>query len=99
MYMFGDKSIFGSSWNGQNMPKKGQQEEILLCTLNKGQLPTLLLSKSFTFYIPFKNLHVFEGNQGMKHTHLTLFNLKKRKRLLNITEYKIYLIKSFLITY
>ena len=25
-YMFGDKSTFGSSQNGQNMPKKGQQE-------------------------------------------------------------------------
>ena len=23
-YMFGDKSTFGSSWNGQNMPKNGQ---------------------------------------------------------------------------
>ena len=34
--MFGDKSTFGSSWNGQNMPKKGQQEKIFLCTFNKG---------------------------------------------------------------
>ena len=25
--MFGDKSTFGSSLNGQNMPKKGQQEK------------------------------------------------------------------------
>ena len=25
-YMFGDKSTFVSSYNGQNMPKKGQQE-------------------------------------------------------------------------
>ena len=30
-YMFGDKSTFGSSYNGQNMPKKGQQS---FCTLN-----------------------------------------------------------------
>ena len=42
-YMFGDKSTFGSSQNGQNMPKKGQQEQILLYTLNKDQLPTLLM--------------------------------------------------------
>ena len=42
-YMFGDKSTFGSSQNGQNMPKKGQQEEIFFCTLNKGQLLTLLI--------------------------------------------------------
>ena len=27
-YMFGDKSTFGSSLNGQNMPKKGQQENV-----------------------------------------------------------------------
>ena len=27
-YMFGDKSTFGSSLNGQNIPKKGQQEKI-----------------------------------------------------------------------
>ena len=37
-FMFGDKSTFG-----QNMPKKGQQEKICFCTLNKGQLPTLLV--------------------------------------------------------
>ena len=42
-YMFGDKCTFGSSWNGQNTPKKGQQEKKKLCTLNKGQLPTLLM--------------------------------------------------------
>ena len=40
-YMFGDKSTFDSSQNGQNMPKKGQQEKIFSFTLNKGQLPTL----------------------------------------------------------
>ena len=27
-YMFDDNSTFGSSQNGQNMPKKGQQEKI-----------------------------------------------------------------------
>ena len=42
-YMFGYKSTFGSSQNGQNMPKKGQQEKIFSCTLNKGQFPTLLM--------------------------------------------------------
>ena len=36
-YMFGDKSTIGSSWNGQNMPKKGQQEKLFF--LYKGQLP------------------------------------------------------------
>ena len=41
--MFGDKSTFGSSQNGQNMPKKGQQEKIFFCTLNKGQSPTRLI--------------------------------------------------------
>ena len=37
------KSTFGSSYFGQNMPKKGLQEKIFFCTLNKGQLPTLLM--------------------------------------------------------
>ena len=32
-YMFGDKSTFGSRLNGQNMPKKGQQEKIFFWTL------------------------------------------------------------------
>ena len=36
------KSTFGSSENGQNMLKKGQQDKIFFCTLYKGQLPTLL---------------------------------------------------------
>ena len=26
-YMLGYKVTFGSCWNGQNMPKKGQQEK------------------------------------------------------------------------
>ena len=39
--MFVGKSAFGSSQNGQNMPKKGQQERKKMCTLNKDQLPTL----------------------------------------------------------
>ena len=42
-YMFGDKSTFGPSQNSQNIHKKGQQEKIFFCTLDKGQLPTLLL--------------------------------------------------------
>ena len=41
-YMFGDKFTFGSSQNGQNMPKKGQQEIISFCALNKGQLHKVL---------------------------------------------------------
>ena len=56
-YMFGDKCTFGSSQ--KNMPKKGQQKKIVFCTLNKGQLLTLLMQKSFIFYIPLKNPHVF----------------------------------------
>ena len=42
-YVFGDKSTFGSSQNGQNMHKKGQQEKIFSRTLSKGQLPTLIM--------------------------------------------------------
>ena len=42
MEMCDRKYMFGSSQNGQNMPKKGQQEKMFF-TLNKGQLPTLLM--------------------------------------------------------
>ena len=39
-FMFGDKSTFGLSLYGL---KKGlQKKEKKICTLNKGQLPTLL---------------------------------------------------------
>ena len=43
-YIFGDKPTFDSNQNGQNMPKKGQQEKIFLCTLNKGQKPSQNIS-------------------------------------------------------
>ena len=80
-YMFGDKSTFGSSQNSQNIPKKCQQDFFLY--IKQG-----LITHSFTFYIPFENLQIFLGNQGMKHilfTICTLYNLKKLKRFLNIT--------------
>ena len=77
------------------MPKKDQQEKyFLLNTLNNVQLPTLLLGKFFTFYITFKNLHVFLrelGNETYTFTICTLFNLKQLKRFLNTTEYKYFL--------
>ena len=38
--MFGDKSTFGSSYNGQFMPIKGQQVFCCCFTFNQGQLPT-----------------------------------------------------------
>ena len=63
------------------------------CTLNKGQLSTLLMLCNFTFPLKF-------CTQSVLFTICTLYYLKKLKRLLNIvTEYKIFLIKSFLITY
>ena len=57
--MFGDKSTFGSCQNGQNMPKKGQQEKIIFCTFNRGQLPVFFNEKSFTINNSFLNLKVF----------------------------------------
>ena len=35
-YMFGDKSIFCSSYNGQIMPKKRSTRIYLFCTFKKG---------------------------------------------------------------
>ena len=46
-YMFGDKSTFGSNQNGQNMPKKGQQEFFFFFTLNKDQLGKTHIKKVF----------------------------------------------------
>ena len=60
-YMFCDKSTFGSSQNGQNIPKKGQKEKICFFTLNKGQLPTLLIYFCLHFTFPLMNMHVFNG--------------------------------------
>ena len=60
-YMIGEKSTFGSSQNGQNMPKKRSTRKNIFLYIK--QLPTLLMKKSFTFYIPFKNLPFFKGNK------------------------------------
>ena len=53
----------------------------------------------FTF--PLKICMFFKGIREWNTTfyQCTLLNLKKLKRFINITEYKIFLIKSFLITY
>ena len=41
-------------------PKKvSKKKKYFFGTLNKGQLPTLSMQKSFTFYIPFKNMRVY----------------------------------------
>ena len=51
-----------------------------------------------SFFLWLRPLRV-KGIWGMKHTFFThLFNLKKLKHFLNITEYKAFLIKSFLKT-
>ena len=42
-YLIGDRSKFGSSKNGQNMPKKRSTRKNTFCTLNKDQLTTLLM--------------------------------------------------------
>ena len=62
-------------------PKKGQQEKIFFCTLNMGQLPIYQRKKSFTFYIPFKNLHIFKEFMDVlqEKTKLQLNMSSKRK--------------------
>ena len=54
-YMFGDKSTFGSSQDGQNMPKKGQQEKIFFCSLNKGKF---LNRTEYKICISYKKLPI-----------------------------------------
>ena len=58
-YIFGDKSTFGKSQNGQNMPKKGQQEKVFFCTLNKCQLPTHItyVKKFYILHSLYKSAH------------------------------------------
>ena len=82
-------------------PKK-VNKKIFFCTLNKGQLPIFQCKKSLTFYIPLTNLHVSKGiigNETYTFYHLYTFQIKKLKGFLDTTEYKIFLIKSLLITY
>ena len=84
---FGDKSTFGSSKNSQNISKKSQQAFFIFCTLHKGRLPTLSSKKIFAFCkrIRVRNIHMLP--------------FSKIEHFLNKTEYKIFLIKSFLKTY
>ena len=53
-YMFGDKSIFCSSYNGQIMPKKGQQEFICFVHLRRANYPSFNVKKVSHFTIPLK---------------------------------------------
>ena len=43
--MFGDKSSFGSSKNGQNMLKKGQQEKYVFVQKTRVNYPLILCYK------------------------------------------------------
>ena len=65
-YMFGDESTFGSSQNGQNMPKKGQQE-FFFCTLNKGQLLMYSSIRSLVMYMQIQRFkYVWEPFPHLK---------------------------------
>ena len=46
-YMFGDKSTFGLSQNGQNMPKKGQQEKRKNLYIKQGSITHSFNIKKF----------------------------------------------------
>ena len=48
--MFVGKSAFGSSQNGQNMPKKGQQEEKNVYIKQGSITHTLYANKLYTLY-------------------------------------------------
>ena len=45
--MFGDESKFGSNLNGQNMPKKGQQEKIFFLYIKQGSITNSFIVKMF----------------------------------------------------
>ena len=76
-----DKSTFpfGSSQNGQNMPKKGHQEKIFFCTLNNWvDYPSLNVKKVLYFTFPFKICMFFRGlGETYIFYHLYTFQLKK----------------------
>ena len=62
------------------MPKKGQQEKIIFCTLNKGQLPTLLIKKKVLhFTLPLKSARFLRelGNETYTFYHLYTSKFKK----------------------
>ena len=67
--MFGDKIWFKLEWSKH--AQKRSTRKIFFCTLNKGQLPTLLMQKSCTPFL--REL----WNETYTFYHLcTLFNLK-----------------------
>ena len=68
------KFAFGLSQNGQNMPKKGQQEKIFLCTINKGQLHRVH-TKISTIWSITRELGI--GNETDTFYHLYTFQFKK----------------------
>ena len=82
-FMFGDKSTFGSS------QAKGQNMPKNRST--KKIFSRTLNKKSARFLKELGNETLF--------TICTLLNLKNLKCFFNLTEYKIFLIKSFVITY
>ena len=46
-YMFGDKPTYGSNWNAQNMPKKGQQDKIFFLFIKQGSITYSFNAKKF----------------------------------------------------
>ena len=63
--------------------------------------PSFDVKKVLQFKFPLKICTFFKGIREWKIHFLAFvhFNLKKLKGFLNITDYKIFLIESFLITY
>ena len=57
MCMFGDQDYIWFQVECQNMPKKGQQEFFFY--IKQGSIIHSFNIKTFIFYIPVKNLHVF----------------------------------------
>ena len=53
--MFGDKSTFGLCLNGQNMPKKDQQEFFFY--IQQGPITHLLMNKTFHTLQWERNIH------------------------------------------
>ena len=59
--MFDDKSTFGSSQKGQNMPKTGQQEKIFFCTFKLVNCPSFNVKNVLHFTFPLKICTFFKG--------------------------------------
>ena len=88
---------FKLEWS-KHAQKRSTRKNIFLY-IQEGSINHSFNVKKFIFTFSLKICKLFKGMKHTPFTICTLFDFKKLKCFLNITEYTKFLIKSFLITY